>query len=105
MDAPEISVDQDVQGIATEIVRENEQSVVMMKEGSKFVPIPLDENRIQFSAALELGNLARATYFLEESRSGPDMPSMWVKLGKTAALHCEPRIALRAFAAVDDVPK
>jgi intraflagellar transport protein 172 len=105
MDAPDCSVDQDVQGVAVEIVRENEQSVVVMKDGNNFSGVPLDERRIQFTAALEQGNLSRATAFLEDCSTGPDIPAMWSKLGKASAMACELRLALKAFSAIEDVPK
>lgn len=81
LDTPEISVDMELRGVATDIVKDKGRTIVIVRDGSATQEVELDQSRIEFTTAIEDGDLARAAAFLDSAEQSPEIFGMWAKLG------------------------
>lgn len=105
LDTPEISVDTETRGLVVDVVKENGKSLIIIKDGSTTQEIELDQSRIEFTTAIESGDLGRAAAFLEDLEETPEILGMWAKLAKVSGEAMELMIAHKAYAAIGDVPR
>jgi hypothetical protein len=86
-------------------VKDKGRTVVIVKDGTATQEMELDQSRIEFTTAIEDGDLARAVVFLDSCDQSPEVFGMWLKLAKVAVNAQELRIAHKAYAAIRDVPR
>lgn len=91
--------------MATDILKEKGRTVVLVRDGGVTQEIELDQSRIEFTTAIDDGDLARAAAFLDSCEQSPEVHGMWSKLAKVAVEAQELKIAHKAYAATGDVPR
>ncbi|XP_046838206.1 intraflagellar transport protein 172 homolog [Vespa crabro] len=103
VDAPEAATLIHVRGDAVDIVRENDQTSVIVEEMGNRVSYLLDEGLIEFGTALHDNDFGRVVLFLEELGDTPQAEAMWENVARNAMAARQLSIAARCYAALGDV--
>ncbi|KAI4488597.1 hypothetical protein M0802_011487 [Mischocyttarus mexicanus] len=103
VDAPEAATLIPIRGDAVDIVRENDQTSVIVEEMGNGVSYLLDEGLIEFGTALHDNDFGRVVLFLEELGDTPQAEAMWENVARNAMAARELSIASRCYAALGDV--